>query len=76
MIPETTETQEIPEATNDDEAGSESVDGIPAATDDSEEAPEQTDENSDEELEQSEYQEELQPAESCRGTVLRYKESG
>ena len=51
------ETQEIPEATNDDEAGSESVDGIPAATDDPEEAPEQTDENSDEELEQSEYQE-------------------
>ena len=69
------ETQEIPEATNDDEAGSESVDGIPAATDDSEEAPEQTDENSDEELEQSEYQEELQPADESEGAEDNGQES-
>ena len=69
------ETQEIPEATNDDEAGSESVDGIPAATDDSEEAPEQTDENSDEELEQSEYQEELQPADESAGAEDNGQES-
>ena len=69
------ETQEIPEATNDDEAGLESVDGIPAATDDSEEAPEQTDENSDEELEQSEYQEELQPADESEGAEDNGQES-
>lgn len=69
------ETQEIPEATNDDEAGSESVDGIPAATDDPEEAPEQTDENSDEELEQSEYQEELQPADESEGAEDNGQES-
>lgn len=69
------ETQEIPEATNDDEAGSESVDGIPAATDDSEEAPEQTDENSDEKLEQSEYQEELQPADESEGAEDNGQES-
>ena len=69
------ETQEIPEATNDDEAGSESVDGIPAATDDSEEAPEQTDENSDEELEQSEYQEELQPTDESEGAEDNGQES-
>ena len=69
------ETQEIPEATNDDKAGSESVDGIPAATDDSEEAPEQTDENSDEDLEQSEYQEELQPADESEGAEDNGQES-
>ena len=69
------ETQEIPEATNDDEAGSESVDGIPAATDDPEEAPEQTDENSDEELEQSEYEEELQPADESEGAEDNGQES-
>lgn len=69
------ETQEIPEATNDDEAGSESVDCIPAATDDPEEAPEQTDENSDEELEQSEYQEELQPADESEGAEDNGQES-
>ena len=61
------ETQEIPEAANDNEAGSESVDGIPAATNDAESS-EQENENSEEELEQNEYQEELQPADETGST--------
>lgn len=68
------ETQEIPEATNDDEAGSESVDGIPAATNDAESS-EQENENSEEELEQNEYQEELQPADETGSTEKNEQDS-
>lgn len=68
------ETQEIPEAANDNEAGSESVDGIPAATNDAESS-EQENENSEEELEQNEYQEELQPADETGSTEKNEQDS-
>ena len=68
------ETQEISEAANDNEAGSESVDGIPAATNDAESS-EQENENSEEELEQNEYQEELQPADETGSTEKNEQDS-
>ena len=68
------ETQEILEAANDNEAGSESVDGIPAATNDAESS-EQENENSEEELEQNEYQEELQPADETGSTEKNEQDS-
>ena len=59
------ETLEIPEAKEEDEAGSESVDGIPAATEDTETSqPEQYEQNTEEEPSLNEYQEELYPEES------------
>lgn len=59
------ETPEIPEAKGEDEAGSESVDGIPAATEDTEASqPEQYEQNTEEEPSLNEYQEELYPDES------------
>ena len=59
------ETPEIPEAKGEDEAGSESVDGIPAATEDTEASqPEQYEQNTEEEPRLNEYQEELYPDES------------
>ena len=58
------ETLEIPEAKEEDEAGSESVDGIPAATEDTETSqPEQYEQNTEEEPSLNEYQEELYPEE-------------
>lgn len=58
------ETLEIPEAKEEDEAGSESVDGIPAATEDTETSqPEQHEQNTEEEPSLNEYQEELYPEE-------------
>lgn len=58
------ETREIPEAKEEDEAGSESVDGIPAATEDTETSqPEQYEQNTEEEPSLNEYQEELYPEE-------------
>ena len=59
------ETLEIPEAKEEDEAGSESVEGIPAATEDTEASqPEQYEQNTEEEPSLNEYQEELYPEES------------
>ena len=59
------ETPGIPEAKGEDEAGSESVDGIPAATEDTEASqPEQYEQNTEEEPSLNEYQEELYPDES------------
>ena len=58
------ETPGIPEAKGEDEAGSESVDGIPAATEDTEASqPEQYEQNTEEEPSLNEYQEELYPEE-------------
>ena len=58
------ETLEIPEAKGEDEAGSESVEGIPAATEDTEASqPEQYEQNTEEEPSLNEYQEELYPEE-------------
>ena len=58
------ETWEIPEAKEEDEAGSESVDGIPAATEDTETSqPEQYEQNTEEEPSLNEYQGELYPEE-------------
>ena len=58
------ETLEIPEAKEEDEAGSESVEGIPAATEDTEASqPEQYEQNTEEEPSLNEYQEELYPEE-------------
>ena len=58
------ETLEIPEAKEEDGAGSESVDGIPAATEDTETSqPEQYEQNTEEEPSLNEYQEELYPEE-------------
>lgn len=58
------ETLEIPEAKEEDEAGSEFVDGIPAATEDTETSqPEQYEQNTEEEPSLNEYQEELYPEE-------------
>lgn len=58
------ETLEIPEVKEEDEAGSESVDGIPAATEDTETSqPEQYEQNTEEEPSLNEYQEELYPEE-------------
>ena len=58
------ETPEIPEAKGEDEAGSESVDGIPAATEDTEASqPEQYEQDTEEEPSLNEYQEELYPEE-------------
>lgn len=58
------ETLEIPEAKEEDEAGSESVDGIPAATEDTETSqPEQYEQNTEEEPSLNEYHEELYPEE-------------
>ena len=58
------ETLEIPEAKEEDEAGFESVDGIPAATEDTETSqPEQYEQNTEEEPSLNEYQEELYPEE-------------
>lgn len=54
--------------------GSESVDGIPAATNDAESS-EQENENSEEELEQNEYQEELQPADETGSTEKNEQDS-
>ena len=73
---ESEETSEIPEAKSDDEAGSESVDGIPAATDDTEEAIPEQDENSEEELERSEYQEELKPVDDTESEENDAQDSG
>lgn len=59
------ETLEIPEAKGEDEAGSESVEGIPAATEDTEASQqEQYEQNTEEEPSLNEYQEELYPEES------------
>ena len=59
------ETPGIPEAKGEDEAGTESVDGIPAATEDTEASqPEQYEQNTEEEPSLNEYQEELYPDES------------
>ena len=56
--------QEIPEAQGEDEAGSESVEGIPAATEDTEiSQADQEEESPEEELNPNEYQEELYPEE-------------
>lgn len=58
------ETLEIPEAKEEDEAGSESVEGIPAATEDTEASqPEQYEQNTEEEPSLNEYQEEPYPEE-------------
>lgn len=58
------ETPGIPEAKGEDEAGSESVEGIPAATEDTEASqPEQYEQNTEEEPSLNEYQEELYPEE-------------
>ena len=59
------ETPGIPEAKGEDEAGTESVDGIPAATEDTEASQqEQYEQNTEEEPSLNEYQEELYPDES------------
>lgn len=63
------EVQQIPEPeTNEETAGSESVDGIPAATNDTENTDSSLPEQDSEEQEQEEYQEEQQPADETDST--------